>query len=475
MSKTAAQSVTESEFTNQSAQSKWKQCLEIIRDEISSQSFRTWFSPIILVSYVDEILILRVPSQFFFEWLETHYQEKIQQAAKKIFGLRTKIEYLVASTPEKQFTKLNFDRESQVSPSQNTIVSEETHSLDKRFQFDNFYVKNDNELALRAAQAVSKNPGKTDFNPLFIYGSSGCGKSHLLYAIGNYILENKRKMNIRYFSSENFLNEYISALQSKNLNFFNKKFQQIDILLIDDIQTLSNKKKSQEGLYFYLSELERKRKQIVLSANQPPAQLMGFDNRLLSFFQKGLIIDLITPSYETRLQWITAYCEKTNLSISPEVREFLGLSRFDGLQQMKALMVRLAAQSSLIGKQISLSNIKRILTQIDANWAKKNGTSQNWKPVKIEKIIKHVSKYLNVPPDILISYSRQREVSFARQVAIFISKELTGESLQAIAYHFGDRHYTAILHSYKKIQNDMKNNPAIWKLIAEIKAQLMTQ
>ena len=476
MSKSSARPVTETEFTIDNLQLKWKKCLELIKDEISPQGFRTWLSPIIPVSYVDEILILRVPSQFFFEWLETHYQDKVLDAVKKIYGLRTKIEYLVASTPDKPIAALNDNAPSEVHIPNNNIQTNESHDcLDSRYRFENFIVRNDNELALRAAQTVARNPGKTDFNPLFIYGSSGCGKTHLLYSIGNNIVENKKRKRVQFLSSENFLNEYISALQSKKLDLLINNFQKYDILLIDDIQFLTNKKKSQEGLFFFLAEMERKRKQIVITADLPPGQLDGFDPRLLSFFQKGLIIDLIPPSNETRLQWINSFCDKTNLKILPEVKEFLCHSIFDGLQQMRAIMVRIAAQSSLIGKPVSVANIKRILTQIDVNWAKKNGSFHHLQPIKIEKIIKTVSAYLNIPVDILVGYSRQREVTFARQIAIFLSKELTGESLKSIGYHYKDRHYTAILHSYRKIKNEMKNNPAIRNLIIDIKNQLSSR
>ena len=476
MSKSSARPITDPEFSQDSLQQRWKKCLELIKDEISPQGFRTWLSPIIPVSFVDEILILRVPSQFFFEWLETHYQDKVLEAVKKIYGLRTKIEYLVASTPDKPIAALSdFQAPDDQIAEKNVQTDDSDQNLDSRYHFENFIVKNDNELALRAAQTVAKNPGKTDFNPLFIYGSSGCGKTHLLYAIGNNINENKKRKKIQYLSSENFLNEYISALQSKKLDLLNNNFQKNDILLIDDIQFLSNKKKSQEGLYFFFAEMERKRKQIVISADQAPGQLIGFDPRLLSFFQKGLIIDLIPPSYETRLQWINSFCEKTNLMILPEVKDFLSHSIFDGLQQMRAIMVRIAAQSSLIGKPVSIANIKRILTQIDVSWAKKNSSFHLLQPVKIEKIIKSVSEYLNIPVDILTGYSRQREVTFARQIAIFLSKELTGESLKSIGYHYSDRHYTAILHSYRKIQKEMKNNPAIRNLIIDIKNQLSSK
>jgi len=469
MTKNLADSLAEQFPLEKGLKGKWESCLEIVKEDISPQGFRTWLAPIIPVSYVDEKLILRVPSQFFFEWIDTHYQEILLTAVKKIFGFRTIIEYLVASTPDKKPRELN------VQAKDEDIKGDQPphHEIDSRYQFDNFYVKNDNELALRAAQTVAKHPGKTDFNPLFIYGDSGCGKTHILNAIGNYILNKNIRKKVTYLTGESFLNQYIHALQNKKIEIFNKVFIDTDILLLDDIHFLANKKKSQEGLFYLFSELERKRKQIVISANGSPAQMIGLDSRLISFFQKGLIIDLIPPNYETRIKFINAYCDKTDLTILPEVKEFLANALADGIQQLRAVVIRIAAQSSLLGEPMSLDTTKRLLSQIDLNWAQKSGKLPRWRQIRLEDIIKIVSEYLNIPPDIIIGYSRQRQVSFARQIAIYLAKELSGEPLRVIGYHFKDRHYTAILHNYKRIQKEMKNNPAIYNLILELKNQLI--
>ncbi|MBN2366987.1 MAG: chromosomal replication initiator protein DnaA [Calditrichaeota bacterium] len=476
MSENTLRSRPENTPSDHSVHSMWKQCLELIEDEISPQGYRTWLRPIIPVSFVENHLILRVPSQFFFEWLETHYQENLSKNVRKVFGRSAKIEYLIASGVDNKPEEISFADSEQSIP-EITEKSEKTDhesQLDSRYLFNNYFVKNDNELALRAAQMVAKHPGKTDFNPLFIYGESGCGKTHLLHAIGNYISENKKRKKVSFLTSENFINQYIFALQNKKLESFNQKFSRTDVLLIDDIQFLSNKKKSQEGLFYFFSEMERNQKQIVITADQPPSQLTFLDKRLLSFFQKGLIIDLIPPGYETRQLFIQSYCEKTSLSILPEVREFLATSLSDGMQEMRAIMIRIAAQTSLLGKAVALDATQKMLNHIDANWAKKNSRLRQWHTVKVDDIVRVVSEYLNIPIDILIGYSRQREITFARQVAIYLAKEMSGESLKVIGYHFNDRHYTAILHSYKRISKEMKNNPAIYNLIVDIKNKLKT-
>jgi chromosomal replication initiator protein len=474
MSKSVAPSLPEKSPTNQGTQEKWNQCLDIIKEEISPQGIRTWLSPIIPVSLIENTLILRVPSQFFFEWLESHYQDLLSKTIKEIFGSKIRIEYLVASTADKKPEALSLSDTEEIQKGSPEIaaVSSPQIQLDSRFTFQNYFVKNDNELAYRAAQTVAKHPGKTDFNPLFIYGESGCGKTHLLHAIGNYIDGTRKRKKVSFLSSENFINQYIYALQHKQLDNFNKSFSQIDVLLLDDIQFLANKRKSQEGLFYFFSEIERQRNQIVISANQPPSQLNRLDKRLISFFQKGLIIDLIPPGYQTRINFIQSYCRKTNLSILPEVREFLASSLSEGMQELRAIMIRIAAQSSLLGKPVSLESTRKLLSHIDTNWAQRHNQYRPWHLIKVDDIIKTVSEYLNVPADVLIGYSRQREIAFARQVAIYLAKELSGDSLKSIGYHFKDRHYTGILYSYKRIKKEMKNNPAIYNLIQEIQHQL---
>ena len=453
-------------------QDKFKYFLETIEGEISPQKFQTWIAPIIPVNFIEEKLILRLPSQFFYEWLISEYQDLIYQTTKKVFGPSTHIEYLIATgsdKPEEISLEKSFPAEDKDPHSQNEYPS---YHIDERFQFDNYYTKNDNELALRAAQTVARHSGNTDYNPLFIYGGSGCGKTHLLYAIGNYIQSHRKKKKVSFLTSENFINQYILALQARKLDHFFKTFSQTDIVLLDDIQLLSNKKKSQEGLFYFLSELERQQKQIVITSNQPPVHLTLLDKRLLTFFQRGLIIDLIPPGYETRRKFIQAYCQKTNYTILPEVREFLATTLADGMQQLKAVLIRIVAQGSLTDKPITLEEIKKLLKLIDINFRGSKGSWEPRSPINHDKIIKYVSDYLNVPVDLILGYSRQREVVFARQIAIYLAKELSAATFQSLGYLFSNRHYTAITYNYKRIKKEMKNNPAIYNLIREIQNQL---
>ncbi|MFZ0391863.1 MAG: DnaA/Hda family protein, partial [Calditrichia bacterium] len=427
-------------------------------------------------SYVEEKLILRVPSNFFAEWLESHFKETIMKAVKKIYGHRSQIEYLEATGLDNEPDNISFADSGNTKERPEAAKEDEredTNHLDIRFTFDNFLAENDNELAFRAAQIVAEQPGKTDYNPLFIYGSCGCGKSHLLNSVGNYIQKTKKRKKVAYLSAENFLNEYIYALRNNNIDAFNKTILKYDVFLLDDFNILSNKKKSQEGLFFLMAEFERRRKQVVVTANEAPAHLKGLENRLLNFFQKGLIVDLIYPGRNTRLNWIEQFCVKNNLAVLPEVKQLVCESLHEGFHQTRAAMIRIDAQTSLLGKPVSISKAKKVLSQIDSNWAKQNNGYQQLRSLKIPDIIKVVSDYLQVPADIMLSYSRQREVSQARQVAIYFCRELSGESYQTIGYHFQDRHYTAIIHSYKKIQKELKKNPGLMHMISEIKAIMM--
>jgi len=473
MGKNLARSLPKSTPEDKGVRSKWEECLRLIKEEIPAQSFQTWISPIIPVSYVDGQLYLRVPSQFFYEWIKAHYEELIHRAAKKIFGFKTKLDYLVPFNSENQPEELNLDSRQETTSTIPPIpvVTEEVQ-LDCRYQFDNFLVRHDNELALRAAKEVAAHPGKTDYNPLFIYGDSGFGKTHLLTAIGNFILVNRKRKKVRLIPCEIFINEYIFAVQNKKMEIFHKKFNNLDVLLLDDLQYLSYKRKSQETLLYLLSNLERQRKQIVITSNQAPAHLVGFDIRLISFLKRGLIVDLLPPSYDTRLAWIDAYAKKNNLALLPEVRELLAQTLGGGLHRLRAIMVRIAAQTSLLRKPVSLSNAKRLLSQFDAQWAQQNGRFHPTNTIKIDEIIQVVSEYMNVPQDILIGSSRRREVNLARQIAIYLARELSGEPLKVIGYHFGDRHYSAIIHNYNKVKEELKKNPVLHQIILEIQNKL---
>ncbi len=470
-----AHSHTELDHSGSGVKSQWNACTALIKKEVTEQSYRTWILPIIPVSFVDGQLILRVPSQFFFEWIIANYQDIIYSAVKKVFGLRTHIDYLVASTPNHHPEEVRLKAPAHPEDPESTSGSEkeEPHLLDARYQFDNFLVANDNELALRAAEAVAKRPGKTDYNPLFIYGETGYGKTHLLTAVGNYVLSRSKRKKVRYLSAEHFISEYIYALQNKKWEDFANKFKNLDVLLLDNFQFLSGKKKSQETLFFFISELERQGKQIVVASNQAPAHLIGFEERLTSFFQKGLIVDLVPPSYQTRLKWIDTYCQKNEMTLPEDVREFLAQSLDNGLHQIRAVMVRIAAHSSLLRKPISLDATKRILGEIDTRWAKHNGKFRHIYSVKIEDIITAVSDYMEIPQDVLLGFSRKREISVARQIAIYLCKELSGESLQVIAYHFNDRHYTSIIHNHKKILKEIKANPMLNNIVSEIKHRIL--
>ncbi len=459
----------------ETVQGKWQQCLTLMKEKVTHQAFQTWLEPIIPVNFVDNQLILRVPSQFFYEWIESNFYEILHTAVKKVFGLHAKIDYLIASRPDSEPETMNLETPEKSETPEKTetpaIISDEIN-LDNRYSFTNFFVGNDNELALRAAQEVARHPGKTDFNPLFVYGDTGCGKTHLLNALGKAVLEKTKRKKVRYYSSEVFVNEYIYALQTKNIDKFNRQFLRNDVILFDDVHFLSGKNKSQEGLYFLLSEMERRRKQIVISSSIPPSQLKGFKKRLISFFKRGLIVDLIPPSYQTRIRWMEDYCQRNNLNLLPEVKELLARTLTEGLHQMRAVMVRIAAQSSLLGEPVSLQATRRILEQIDTSWVEKNGHFPFQKSIKIEDIIRTVAEYLNIPQDLIVGFSRQREVSYARQIAIYLCKELTHLPFQSIGYYFSDRHYTAILYNYRKIAEQIHHNSMLAGMISEIKSRL---
>ncbi len=457
-----------------SVQTQWKRCLEAIKNEVSLQTLQTWFLPIIPVSFVDDTLILRVPSRFFFEWIDTHYGHLLESTVRKVFGLRTRLEFLIApSHRDKEPLDEVEEEPEERGPVQPDGFSSEDCELDTHCRLSNFFVNNDNELALKSAEYVANHTTRVKFNPLVIYGEVGTGKSHLLHAIGNHVQERRPRSRILYINAEKFLNEYVYALQHADINNFKKKLTSADLFLMDDIQILSNKPKSQEGLLYILMELEKKRRQIVLTVNVPPANLINFNPRLISFFQKGLIVDLIHPSVESRRKVIDFQLEQNGLKLAPEIVDFLVENLTTDMHLLNAAMIRIIAQISLIGKPLDLDQAKFIVAQIYPQWQGLNGLGMRKKRIDIELIQQVVADYFNLPVDVLIGSSRKREIQLARQIAIYLAREITGESLIRIGYQFGNRNHTTVLHSHKKIQKEIGHNPILKSTVLQLKSQIL--
>ncbi len=435
---------------NFSPQSIWENCLHIIKENVSPQSYQTWFLPIIPLKLENQQFIIQVPSQFFYEWLEEHYPHTIRFALTQVIG--------EGVTP--QYTILHEDKQKDLptikeqNKSSGQYMGEETH-LNSRYTFDNFVSGSGNQFAKAASLAVAEAPGKTSFNPLVIYGGVGLGKTHLIQAIGNFAKENNYAKRIRYVSSEKFTIDFINSIQNNRTTEFSQIYRNNDLLLVDDIQFFMGKERTQEEFFHTFNTLHQKGKQIVLSSDRPPKELQGLEERLISRFQWGLVADIQPPDLETRIAILQQKADFDKINISTDIIEYIATNVTSNIRELEGALIKLLAFSSLKGIDINFELAKTVLKDIFIN--KK-------RDILIEEIQREICLYFSIPDDLLRGKSRKKEIAYARQIAMYLSKEMTRYSLKSIGLHFGGRDHTTVIHAIRTINDLLKNSSHSEKL-----------
>lgn len=427
---------------NLSPKSIWESCLQIIKENVSPQSYQTWFLPIVPLKLENNQFNIQVPSQFFYEWLEEHYPHTIRFALSQVIGEGTIPQYTILR--EDKHKKFQTIKEQKKSPGQ--YMGEETH-LNSRYTFENFVGGSGNQFAKAASLAVAEAPGRTSFNPLVIYGGVGLGKTHLIQAIGNYAKENNHAKRIRYVSSEKFTIDFINSIQNNLTTEFSQIYRNVDLLLVDDIQFFMSKERTQEEFFHTFNALHQKGKQIVLSSDRPPKELKGLEERLISRFQWGLVADIQPPDLETRIAILQQKANLDNINIPTEIIEYIATNITSNIRELEGALIKLLAFSSLKGLDIDLDLAKTVLKDIFIN--KKQDIS-------IEEIQREVCAYFGIPDDLLRGKSRKKEIAFARQIAMFLCKEMTRYSLKSIGLHFGGRDHTTVIHAIRTIAELLK-------------------
>jgi chromosomal replication initiator protein len=458
-----------------SLKEKWKKCLSLIKTELPPRTIQTWFNPITPISLTDNVLILRLPSRFLLEWVEPNYGDLLRKSITQIFGENTTVEFLIASSSKEEPEPYldEEEKEAAVSLMEDSGKSHEFHSdLDHQFTFENYFCVQENDFPREAALHVAHNLGKAKFNPLVFYGGTGVGKTHLIHALGNYIKKQHRKKRLILMSGEQFVHEYVHALQSNHISKFTTSILSGDVLLLDDIQILSNKTRSQEVLLFLFLELAKKRIQVVVTTDAPPSQLIKFNSRLISFLQTGLIVDLPPVDYLTREKLVRHYFDENKVQVNDKIVHFLAENVHDNAHYLKSVLVRIFAQSSLTGKNLTLNEVRYLLSQICSQNGVENGSMSSRKEVTIDDIVNATSDFCGVPVDILVGVSRKKKVIKARQIAIYLSREYTSESLSSIGYHFSNLHHASVLYAYNKVGQELLRNARLKSEIQKIKALL---
>jgi len=460
--------------------SVWSDCLRVIQENVPEQSFNTWFKPIVPLSISGDILTIQVPSQFFYEWLEEHYVQVLKKAITSVLGPQARLEYSVivdrgnsrtsplsVNLPNRSSNKGSNGKTGNeyFSPFQLKDVDElyQQSQLNPNYTFDSYIEGDCNRLARSAGYAVAQKPGVTSFNPLMLYGGVGLGKTHLVQAIGNEIKSNLSDRFVLYVSSEKFTNQFIEALRNNKIQDFQNFYMQVDILIIDDVQFLAGKERTQEIFFHIFNHLHQAGKQIIMTSDCPPRDLKGLQERLLSRFKWGLTADVQQPDYETRVAIIQRKMQADGINIPENVIEYLAYSVDTNVRELEGVLISLIAHASLSREELDLELAKQIL---------KNIVHDIDTEVSIDYIQKTVSEYFKVDVEALKDKTRKKEIVIARQVAMYFSKEYTDHSLKAIGYHFGGRDHSTVIHAVQSVNDMMDTNNQFKSQIEELKKKL---
>ncbi len=466
----------------------WNRCLKIIKDNVPSISYRTWFEPIIPLKLESNILTIQVPSPFFYEYLEEQYIDILRKVLRKELGFEAKLEYSVVmenngyanSKPYTVKLPARNQKELKNKPVSVPIDAEGTTiknpfiipglkklnidpMLNPENSFTNFVEGDCNRLARSAGYAVANNPGGTAFNPLLIYGESGLGKTHLAQAIGIQVKEKFQEKTVLYVNANKFQTQFVDSIRNNNKNDFIHFYQMIDVLVIDDVHEFAGKEKTQDAFFHIFNHLHQSGKQLILTSDKPPVELQGLEQRLLSRFKWGLAADLQIPDFETRIAILRQKTYKDGIDLPADVIEYIATHISDNIRELEGALISLLAQSTLNKKEITLDLAKDMIDKLIKNTKRE---------ISIDYIQKVVCNYFNIPLEQIQSKTRKREIVQARQVAMFFSKSLTKASLATIGSQIGGKDHATVLHACKTVNNLIETDKRFRIQIDEIEKKL---
>ncbi len=449
----------------------WDNCLQFIRKNVNQQSYKTWFEPIKPVRLENNALTIQVPNKFFYEWLEEHYVNLLKTTIRKELGDRGRLEYQILMSLRRQQSAVEATSKGQRRSDNGTPGMVDTESIKNPFVIPgirkvkidpmlnpqytfSYYIEGDcNRLARSAGLAIAKKPGETSFNPLVIFGEVGLGKTHLAQAVGNEVVDRFPGKQVLYVSSENFTNQIIQSIKNNAVNDFVNFYQLIDVLIVDDIQFLANKQKTQEIFFHIFNQLHQNGKQIILTSDRPPKDLDGMQERLISRFKWGLSADLQAPDLETRRAILEAKMSREGIELPHDVLEFISFNIKSNIRELEGVLVSLIAQSSLNRREIDMDLAKEVV---------RNFVSELNREITVEFIQQLVAEHFSMPVDRLQGKTRKRQVVIARQLSMYLAKNLTDKSLKAIGETFGGRDHSTVIYSCKTVQ-DLMETDAIFK------------
>jgi chromosomal replication initiator protein len=441
----------------------WAQISSALRGELGDGVFDRWFSTARLEALDAKVLTLAVPNSIYQVWIESNYAPQVQAALLSVLGGKRKLKFVVANGQTFVEAPANAVATEVEADSEAEEKARDAFGLNPRYLFDSFVVGSNSEFAHAASLAVAKSPSRT-YNPLFIHGGVGLGKTHLLHAIGHHIARSKRGAKIAYVRSETFTNEFIQAIQTNSLVKFRKRYRQADVLLIDDIQFLAGKERSQEEFFHTFNSLFEGRKQIVLSSDQPPSEISQLEQRLVSRFEWGLTAELQPPDMETRLAILRKKADSLKVSLPTHVLDYLAHRIKSNVRRLEGALLRVASFASLSGRPLSDESIEHLLRDILQEEARR--------AVNIDQVQRKVAEHYDVRLADMTSKRRPANIAFPRQVAMFISRRLTKCSLQDIGEAFGGKDHGTVIHACKTVQNRMDKEESLRQVVRFLEASL---
>ena len=450
-----------------SSLSVWDQVLSRIEDQVGKHSFSTWFKPTALLRDGGESLAIRVPNPLFVEWLPKHYSVVLAEALRDVGRADVKLVFVPdgAGVPEEprppavlKRTSPEFENVVEAPPSQDDPAPQRAGSLIPRYTFDTFIVGPSNQFAHAACRAVAETPSRS-YNPLFIHGGVGLGKTHLMHAIGHYVVQHHPGLVLTYISSERFMNEMINAVRFDRILDFRSRYRSVDVLLVDDIQFVSGKEGTQNEFFHTFNALHDAQKQIVISSDRPPHEIPALEERLRSRFEWGLIADIQTPDVETKAAILKRKAEEEGVPLANDVAMFMASRIKSNVRELEGSLIRLIAYSSLTTRPLTIDLAQEVL---------RNVIDYDEKAITIEQIQKHVADYYHLKLHELKSRNNSKSVAMPRQVAMYLCKSLTHASLPEIGRSFGGKHHSTVIHSIKKVEEMRKKNGDFDKQVANL-------
>lgn len=433
----------------------WDQILARIETKVNRHSFYTWFKPTTFISSDEATLSVRVPNALFKEWLTKHYSGVIAEAMAEIQKPNLTVNFLADAQPDLAGIPLSAEEAAALQAPAAPIPQAASIGLNPRYTFDTFIVGSSNQFAHAASRAVAEAPSRS-YNPLFIYGGVGLGKTHLMHAVGHYVLQHDRHLKLTYISSERFMNEMINAVRYDRVLDFRERYRSVDVLLVDDIQFLAGKEGTQTEFFHTFNALYDSQKQIVLSSDCPPHEIPALEERLRSRFEWGLIADIQSPDLETKVAILKKKAEAEAVPLPDDVAIYIAGRIKSNIRELEGSLIRLVAYASLTGQDITLPLAQEVLRNI----------LDEERAVTIEIIQKYIADYYNLKLAELKSRNNSKSVAMPRQIAMYLCKSLTHASLPEIGRSFGGKHHSTVIHSIRKVEDLRKKDSDFNNLIA---------